>query len=118
MIKSESFFLLRPTQATFPRSLSAQYNFDQHSGSLVSQRDLSSLFLQLDQSRCVVCRVTQSMSPTMVAWARWVLRRQRERLVGIDKSLSLVFFSYASSLNYDSNLDTLALKMAFPGKTA
>ena len=38
MIKSESFFLLRPTQAAFPRSLSAQYNFDQHSGSLVPQK--------------------------------------------------------------------------------
>ena len=38
MIKSESFFLLRPTQATFPGSLSAQYNFDQHSGSLIVSR--------------------------------------------------------------------------------
>ena len=46
------------------------------------------------------------------------LEEAEREVSGNDKSPSFIFFSYASSLNYDSNLDTLALKMAFPGKTA
>ena len=74
----------RPTPAALSHSLSTQYNFDQHSGSLAFQMDLfflSSSFEMLDSSRCVVRPVTQFMSPIMAAWARWDWRMQRERLV-------------------------------------
>ena len=38
-------FLPRQTQAAFPHSLSTQYNIDQHSGSVVIQSWICSLFL-------------------------------------------------------------------------